>query len=127
MSPAFAMIVADPSFKAVTTPSSTVATEASDVLQVTVLSVASSGFTEAVRVTVSPTFKVALALSKLIEDTATTPLLIETTQDPTFPPAVAVIIDVPSEIATTFPFWSTVATDCLDDAQITSCTVAFEG
>ena len=127
LSPALAVMVAVPSLMAVTTPSSTVAMDTSEVLQVTVLSVASSGFTVALRVTVSPTFKEALVLSKLIEDTSTTPLLTVTTQDPIFPPAVAVMVDVPSAIATTFPFCSTVATDCFDDAHIISRSVAFEG
>ena len=127
LSPALALMVAEPSLMAVTTPSETVATEASEVLQVTVLSVASSGFTVAVRVTVSPTFNDTPVLSKLIEDTSTTPLLTVTTQDPNFPPAVAVMVDVPSAIETTFPVWSTEATDCLDDAHIISRSVAFEG
>ena len=60
LSPALAVMVAVPIILAVTTPFSTVATLASLVLQVTVLSVASSGFTVAVRVTVSPTFREAL-------------------------------------------------------------------
>ena len=59
LSPAFAVIVAVPIFFAVTTPLETVATLASLVLQVTVLSVALSGLTVAERVTVSPTFREA--------------------------------------------------------------------
>ena len=60
MFPALAVMVALPTFFAMTMPLSTVATESSEVLQVTVLSVASSGLTVAVRVTVSPTLREAL-------------------------------------------------------------------
>jgi hypothetical protein len=49
-------MVAVPELMAVTTPLLTVATEASDVLQVTVEYVASLGLTVAVRIAVSPTF-----------------------------------------------------------------------
>ena len=57
--PAVAVIVAVPIAFAVTTPLLTVATEASDVLHVTVLLAALSGETVAVRVTVSSTPNVA--------------------------------------------------------------------
>ena len=49
-------MVAVPTFFAVTTPLFTVATVASEVIQVTVLSVASLGLIVAVSVTVSPAF-----------------------------------------------------------------------
>ena len=56
LSPALAVMVAVPTFFAVTTPLDTVATVASVVLQVMVLSVASLGLTVAVSVTLSPAF-----------------------------------------------------------------------
>ena len=71
LSPALAVIVAEPTFTAVTTPSLTVAMLASDVDHVTVLSVASDGETVAVRVTVSPTFSAAVVLLRDTEVTET--------------------------------------------------------
>ena len=70
LSPAIAVMVAEPTFTAVTTPSLTVAMLASDVDHVTVLSVASDGETVAVRVTVSPAFRVAVVLSRVIDETS---------------------------------------------------------
>ena len=68
--PALAVMVAVPTFFAVTTPLETVATVWSDVVQVTVLSVASLGLTVAVRVTVSPALSDALVLFKVTEVTS---------------------------------------------------------
>ena len=69
---AVAVIVAVPSETAVTTPfSSTVATDVSDELQVTDLSVASLGLTVAVRVNVSPMLRDFLLLLSLTLVTAT--------------------------------------------------------
>ncbi len=59
-------MVAVPTLFAVTTPLETVATVELFVFQVTVLSVASLGFTVAVRVTVSPAFREALVLLRLM-------------------------------------------------------------
>ena len=54
-------------------------------------------------------------------------LLTVTTQVPTFPPAEAVMFEAPSAIAVTTPDLSTVATDCFEEAQITSLSVALLG
>ena len=117
--PALAVMVAVPTLIAVTTPLSIVATEASEVLQVTVLSVVSSGLTVAVRVTVSPALSCARVLSSSIELTSMTFLLTVMVQVLDCPPAEAVMIDVPSAMAVTKPVVDMVATDCFDDAQVT--------
>ena len=56
--PAFAVMVAEPSFTAVTTPSFTVATAVLEELQATVLSVALLGLTVALMLAVSPSSRV---------------------------------------------------------------------
>ena len=72
LSPAFAVTVAVPAFTAVTLPpASTVATEASEVLQLTVLFVALDGLTVAVSVALSPSFRLKVVLSSETELTAT--------------------------------------------------------
>ena len=68
--PALAVMVAVPTFFAVTTPFETVAIVSSEDVQVTVLSVASSGFTVAVRVTDSPALSEAVVLSSVTEVTS---------------------------------------------------------
>ena len=68
--PALAVMVAVPTFFAVTTPLDTVAIVWSDVVQVTVLSVASDGFTVAVKVTVSPALSDAVVLLRVTEVTS---------------------------------------------------------
>ena len=71
-SPHFAVITACPSALAVTLPSaSTVATASFDEVHVTVLSVASSGITVAVRVTVCPTLRLKACSLRVIELTGT--------------------------------------------------------
>ena len=70
-SPAFAVMTAAPSLTAVTLPSlSTVATVSSELLQVTVLSVASSGLTVATSVSLSPSESINSFLFSEIEVTA---------------------------------------------------------
>ena len=70
--PQVAVIVALPAFTAVTTPFwSTVATDFFEVVQVTVLSVALSGLTVAVRVPVSPSVNVRLFFDIVTEVTGT--------------------------------------------------------
>ena len=59
-----------PTFFAVTTPFETVAIASSEDVHVTVLSVASSGFTVAVSVTVSPALRDAVVLSSVTEVTS---------------------------------------------------------
>ena len=126
MSPALAVIVAVPSATAVNVPFSTVAIDASLEVQVTVLPVASSGFTLAVSVTVSPGSSSTSAISRTTEVTATTFLLTVTEQVADLPPAVAVIVAVPSATAVTVPLL-TVATDWLDVDQLTALFVALDG
>ena len=124
LSPALAVMVAEPTFLAVTTPSLTVATEASEVVQVTVLSVASSGLTVAVRVTVSPAFREALVLSRVTEVTwvATT----VTAQVAVLSPALAVMVAEPTFFAMTMPSL-TVATEASEVLQVTVLSVASSG
>ena len=83
MPPAVAVIVAMPSATAVTVPFSTVATASLLESHETVLSVALSGVTVAVSVSVSPTMSVALVLSKVTSSTATV-------VSPSPPPSVVV-------------------------------------
>ena len=71
LSPALAVMVADPAATPVTRPPATVATPLSDELQVTVLSVALSGVTVAVSVTVAPTASCALPGETVMPVTAT--------------------------------------------------------
>ena len=108
LSPALAVMVADPSLIAVTTPSVIVATEASEVSHVTVLSVASSGFTVAVREIVSPTLREALALFRvtLVTGVGTT----EIEQVALLSLTLAVMVAEPTFFAVTTPL-STVATE----------------
>ena len=73
LSPFAAVIVTLPAFIAVTTPSVTVATVSSDDVHTTLLSVASSGVTVAVRVRVSPSIISAVVLSRVRPVEATIP------------------------------------------------------
>ena len=120
LSPAFAVMVADPTFLAVTTPLLTVATVASEVLQVTVLSVASSGLTVAVRVTVSPAFRDALVLFNVMLVTGTYLALTFTRHVAILPPSsdFTLIVAVPGDTAITIPS-DTDATSSLVLDQIT--------
>ena len=97
LSPALAVMVAVPTFFAVTTPLVTVATEASDVVHVTVLSVASSGLTVAVSVTVSPAFSEAEVLLSvtLVTGVACTVIAHEADLSPAF--AVMVFLRWPRQ------------------------------
>ena len=116
--PDFAVIVASPDFLAVILPSDTVATDTSDELQVTALSVALSGFTVAVNISVSPTCIDREVRSRMIDFTATILAEIFTVQVADLPPALAVIVAEPSLMAVTVPEF-TLATEALDEAQIT--------
>ena len=119
-SPAVAVMVTVPSFNVVTTPSATVATVSSDDVHVTVLSVAVSGVTVAVNVTLSPAVTDAVALSNVTLSTGTTAAVTVTLQVALFPPAVAVMVASPSATAVTLPVSSTVATDSLSDDHATA-------
>ena len=124
LSPALAVMVAAPTFLAVTTPLFTVATVASEVVQVTVLSVASLGLTVAVSVTVSPAFKEAEVLFKvmLVTGVATTVIV----QVAVLSPALAVMVAVPTFFAITTPL-NTTATASSEDVQKTVLSVASSG
>ena len=112
--PDLAVIVALPDLWAVILPFDTEAMASSEDVQTTALSVALSGCMVAVRVSVSPTCIDKLALSNEIDVTAM--IFAETLAD--FPPALAVIVAVPSLRAVTVPEL-TLATEALDEAQVT--------
>ena len=116
--PDLAVIVALPDLRAVIFPFDTEATEPSEDVQTTVLSVASSGLIVAVRVSVSPTCIDKEVLSSVMDVTATILAETLTLQVADFPPALAVIVAVPSLTAVTVPEF-TLATEALDDAQVT--------
>jgi hypothetical protein len=126
LSPDFAVIVAVPTLCAVTTPALTLATDPSVLDQVTVLSVASSGFTVAVRVTVSPTFKEAFGLSNETDSTLIKDGITFTVHRAIFPSASAVIIAVPAAKAFSNPSF-TVTTDGSELVQTIDLSVAFSG
>ena len=102
LSPALAVMIAAPTFFAITTPFETVAIVSSEELQVTVLSVASSGFTVAVKVTVSPARSDAVVLSRVTEVTSVARTV--TWQVAVLSPALAVIVVSPTFFAITTPF-----------------------
>ena len=118
------VIVAVPAPTAVTVPFTTVATLASDVDQVNVLSVVSAGATVAVKVSLLPLINERLFLFRLTPDAIT---LTVTSQVAVLPFAVVtVIVTVPAPIAVTVPF-STVATFALEDAQVKVLSVVSAG
>ena len=116
--PDLAVIVALPDFRAVIFPFDTETTASSEEVQTIVLSVASSGLMVAVRVSVSPTCIDKEVLSSVMDVTATILAETLTLQVADFPPALAVIVAVPSLTAVTVPEF-TLATEALDDAHIT--------
>jgi hypothetical protein len=128
LSPALAVMVADPPATAVTLPfESTVTIFVLELPHVTVLSVASSGFTVAVRVSDWPLSSTSSDMFSETELTATKPLLTVTIQVADFPPAETVIVEDPSEMAVISPLFEIVATDGLEEAQIMVLSVAFDG
>ena len=119
------VMVEDPSFTAVTLPfTSTVATVVLLEDQVTVLSVAFEGDTVAVKVSVPPMTSVIDVLFKLTLVTVTG--FTVTTHCTDIPPAVAVIVAVPTPFAVTVPL-DTVATEVLELLHVTVLSVAFVG
>ena len=126
LSPAFAVIVAVPALMPFTFPSLTVATAVSEEDQVTVLSVALSGLTVAVRVSSLPSAKDKEVLSKEMDVTATTPFLTVTLHVAVLSSAFAVMVAVPALIPFTFPSL-TVAMDVLEEVQVTVLSVALSG
>ena len=113
-----AVMMAVPDLRAVILPFDTEAMASSEDVQTTALSVASSGLTMAVMVSVSPTCIDKLVLSNETDVTAMIFAETLTVQVADLPPALAVIVAVPSLIAVTVPEF-TLATEALDDAQIT--------
>ena len=117
-----------PIFNPVTLPfASTDATASSLLLQVTVLSVASSGLTVAVSVAFSPSTKDSVLLSSDTDETAIVCFNTVTSQVADWSPAVAVIVAVPGVSAVTFPFASTDATASSLLLQVTVLSVAWSG
>ena len=126
LSPAVAVITTVPSVIAVTTPSTTVAIASSELLQVTVLSVASSGLTVAVRVSVSPSVISSLSLSREISVTGMYASLTVTAQVADLSPAVAVMVARPTATPVTTPSF-TVAILSSELLQVTVGSVASSG
>ena len=126
-SPALAIMVASPPPTAFTLPSATVTTSALEVLQVTVLLVASSGFTVAARVVSCPLIRFRVLLSRETEVTSITFLETATVQVAVLSPALAVMVAVPSFTAVTLPVLSTVAISALSVLQATVLSVASLG
>ena len=126
LSPAFAVIVAVPSFTAVTSPFTTVAMASSEDVQVTVLSVALSGVTVAVRVALAPSTRFRDSLSNLMDSTGTNAAVTVTLQVASFAPALAVMVAVPAFTAFTLPS-ATVATASSEEVQVTILSVASSG
>ena len=115
-------MVAVPAATAVTFPfSSTVATPVLLLLQVTVLLVASSGVTVALRVSLLPTAKKRSVLFRLIPVTVTGAAVTVTVQLAVLLPftVVTVMVAVPTDSGVTTPLF-TVATDSSFDDQLTS-------
>ena len=126
LSPALAVIVTLPTLIALTTPLlSTVAIVASDVDHVTVLSVALSGETVAVKVILSPSNNSIVVLSRTIPLTGTG--LTVTSHVAVLSPALAVIVTLPTLIAFTTPLLSTVAMLASDVDHVTVLSVALLG
>lgn len=123
-----AVMVAVPPETALTLPfESTVATFVLELDHDTRLLVALEGATVAVNVSLPPTSIVNDDLFKLTLDTETGSTV--KTHDAVFPPSsvVAIITEVPTLIADTFPFESTIATLLSELDHDTFLLVAFEG
>ena len=125
-SPALAVMVALPGATAFTLPASTVATEASEVLQVTPGSVASAGRTVADKVASSPSTNVRAGWFKAMELTGINRFSTVTVQVASFSPAFAVMVALPGATAFTLPP-ETVATEASEVLQVTLGSVASAG
>ena len=115
--------MAKPILRAITLPLSTFAMDSSEDDQTTVLSVASSGFTVAIKVADSPMARDKVVLSKVMDDTGTVTV---TTHSAVLPPHFAVTVALPDLMAVTLPL-STFTTDSSDDDQVTALSVASSG
>ena len=121
------IMTATPASTPVTVPSwSTVATSGAELLQLTLLSVASSGSTVAVREKDSSTLMLAVVTSSLTPLTGMPLAVTVTAQVPCLPSAFAVMVAVPGLTAFTVPS-VTVATWVSELVQVTLGFVAFEG
>ena len=113
----FTVIVAEPPATAVTFPlESTEATDVLELVQVTLLFVASLGVIVAVKVSVDPFDKDKVLLLRLTPVTGAVTVTVQVEDNP---PAVAVIVAEPPATAVTLPLESTVATDVLELVQVT--------
>ncbi len=125
-SPQAAVTVASPGATAVTLPvASTVATASSELVQVTVGSVTSSGDTVAVSVNSSPGYTSFSVASSVTADASTG--LTVTVYSPVMLPLVAVILASPRATPVTTPCSSTVAMSGAALAHVTSLRVALSG
>ena len=126
LSPQVAVMVASPTATAVTLPSvPTVAIAASEVDQVTVLSVTSSGRTVAVNFSLAPMVRVSSVLSRVMLSASIG--LTVTLQVADLSPQVAVMVASPIETAVTLPSLSTVAIDASEVDQVTVLSVTSSG
>ena len=126
ISPQVAVMTASPTEIAVTLPSvSTVAIAASEVDQVTVLSVTSSGRTVAVNFSLAPMVRVSSVLSRVMLSASIG--LTVTLQVADLSPQVAVMVASPTEIAVTLPSLSTVAIAASEVDQVTVLSVTSSG
>ena len=123
---AVAVIVAVPADLAVTVPLLTVATLGLLELHDTVLLVAFEGVTVALSVAVSPSVSEILELLRITLVTLIVTGWTSTVQYAFLPPAVAVIVAVPTDFAVTVPLL-TVATLVLLELHDTVLFVAFDG
>ena len=124
-----AIIVASPTEIAVTKSfSSTIATDSSDDIQTTDLSVVNSGSIVTLNSAVSLALSVISELSSTIDSAKVGSTITLQVADKFEPSAVtAVIVASPTEIAVTKPFASTVATALFEDDQITDLSVVNSG
>ena len=128
LSSAFAVMVAEPTFTAVTFPSaSTTAILLSELDHVTVAFVAFCGSMVAVILALSPSTISKLYLSNVMPLTGTCFLETRTWHVAVFCPAMAVIVTNPGVKAVTRPLLSTEATSGLELDQVTWVSVAFLG
>ena len=118
LSPAFAVMTAVPALIPFTLPLFTVATAVLEEVQVTVLSVALSGLTVAVRVSSWFTLRDRLVLFRVTDVTATVAFVTVTLQVAVLLPAFAVIVAVPALTPFTLPSL-TVAMAVLEEVQVT--------
>ena len=122
-----AVMVAFPAAIAVILPFDTVATDVSEDVQVTVLSVASEGSIVAVAVVLLPSRRFAVLLESTIEVTGMGAGVTVTATEAVLPLVeLAVIVAVPAAFAVILPF-ETEATAVLEEDHVIVLSVAFEG